>query len=49
MARLPADDRTSARDLTALVRIYLLSRIDLLWWQDAPPFVTDDQVNAPPT
>ena len=36
MARHQPDDRTSAADLTALVRIYLLSRIDLLWWRDAP-------------
>ncbi|MFG1649845.1 hypothetical protein ACGFIE_07945 [Micromonospora sp. NPDC049275] len=46
MARYQPNDRTSARDLTALVRIYLLSRIDVLWWQNAPIFVTDDQVNG---
>ena len=46
MARYQPNERTSARDLPALVRIYLLSRIDVLWWQDAPPFVTDDQVNG---
>ena len=46
MARYQPNDRTSARDLTALVRIYLLSRIDVLWWQDAPTFLTDDQVNG---
>ncbi|MFF4874482.1 DUF5715 family protein [Micromonospora sp. NPDC000668] len=46
MARYQPNERTSARDLTALVRIYLLSRIDVLWWQDAPTFVTDDQVNG---
>ena len=42
MARYQPNDRTSARDLTALVRIYLLSRIDVMWWRDAPTFVTDD-------
>ncbi|MEV4495940.1 DUF5715 family protein [Micromonospora arborensis] len=46
MARYQPNERTSARDLAALVRIYLLSRIDVLWWQDAPTFVTDDQVNG---
>ncbi|WP_433121257.1 DUF5715 family protein [Micromonospora sp. CA-246542] len=46
MARYQPNERTSARDLTALVRIYLLSRIDVLWWQDAPVFRTDDQVNG---
>ncbi|MGC4856037.1 DUF5715 family protein [Micromonospora sp. DT4] len=46
MARYQPNERTSARDLTALVRIYLLSRIDVLWWQDAPVFHTADQVNG---
>ncbi|MFJ6194533.1 DUF5715 family protein [Micromonospora sp. NPDC092111] len=48
MARYQPNDRTSARDLTALVRIYLLSRIDVMWWRDAPTFRTDEQVHAHP-
>ncbi|QLQ36132.1 DUF5715 family protein [Micromonospora robiginosa] len=36
----------SAPDLTALVRTYLLSRIDVLWWRDSPALLTDDQVRA---
>ncbi|SCL35417.1 hypothetical protein GA0070616_5222 [Micromonospora nigra] len=34
----------SCADLTALVRGYLLSRIDIMWWRDAVPFLTDDEV-----
>ena len=33
MARYQPNARSSARDLTALVRIYLLSRIDVMWWR----------------
>ncbi|WP_405108414.1 DUF5715 family protein [Micromonospora sp. NBC_01405] len=46
MARYRPNPRSSAADLTALIRIYLLSRIDVLWWRDAPTFMTDAQVNA---
>ncbi|WFE40562.1 hypothetical protein [Micromonospora sp. WMMD998] len=46
MARYRPNARTSAQDLTALVRIYLLSRVDVLWWRDSPTFLTDDQVRG---
>jgi len=46
MARYQPNARSSAQDLTALVRIYLLSRVDVLWWRDAPTFLTDDQVRT---
>ncbi|MEU4773686.1 DUF5715 family protein [Micromonospora sp. NPDC023644] len=48
MARYQPNVRSSAADLTALVRIYLLSRIDVMWWRDAPTFLTDAQVDASP-
>ncbi|MEH0845348.1 DUF5715 family protein [Micromonospora sp. CPCC 205711] len=48
IARYQPNGRTSASDLTALVRIYLLSRIDVMWWRDAPTFLTDEQVHAHP-
>lgn len=46
MARYQPNARSSASDLTALVRIYLLSRIDVMWWRDTPIFSTDAQVNS---
>ncbi|MFI6133498.1 hypothetical protein [Micromonospora sp. NPDC051141] len=46
MARYQPNARSSAQDLTALVRIFLLSRVDVLWWRDSPTFRTDDQVRA---
>ncbi|RKF28721.1 DUF5715 family protein [Micromonospora globbae] len=46
MARYQPHTRSSARDLTALVRIYLLSRIDVMWWRDTPAFLTDAQVQG---
>ncbi|MGC1214216.1 MAG: hypothetical protein WA890_23520, partial [Micromonospora sp.] len=46
MARYQPNARSSAGDLTALVRIYLLSRIDVMWWRDTPVFPTDAQVNS---
>ncbi|MEU2610028.1 hypothetical protein ABZ570_00330 [Micromonospora sp. NPDC007271] len=46
MARQQSGARGSAHDLTALVRIYLLSRIDVMWWRDSPTFLTDQQVDA---
>ncbi|WP_329009663.1 hypothetical protein OG271_25675 [Micromonospora rifamycinica] len=48
LARHQPDARASAPDLTALVRIYLLSRIDLMWWRDAPVLRTDEQVDTHP-
>ncbi|MBO4209453.1 DUF5715 family protein [Micromonospora echinofusca] len=44
IARYRPNDRSSARDLTALVRIYLLSRIEIMWWGDEPAYLTDAQV-----
>ncbi|MFJ8578029.1 hypothetical protein [Micromonospora sp. NPDC093277] len=46
LARHQSDARRSAPDLTALVRIYLLSRIDAMWWRDTPAFLTDQQVDS---
>ncbi|WP_435826193.1 DUF5715 family protein [Micromonospora carbonacea] len=46
MARYRPNPRSSAGDLAALVRIYLLSRIDVMWWRDATTFMTDAQVHA---
>ncbi|MFI7220797.1 hypothetical protein [Micromonospora maritima] len=46
MARYQPNARSSAHDLTALVRIYLLSRIDVLWWRDSGTFLTDEQVRT---
>ncbi|MBY8874745.1 DUF5715 family protein [Micromonospora sp. PLK6-60] len=46
MARYQPNARSSATDLTALVRIYLLSRVDVLWWRDTAPFLTDAEVES---
>lgn len=46
MARYQPNARSSAQDLTALVRIYLLSRIDVMWWRDSPTLLTDNQVDT---
>ncbi|EEP70003.1 hypothetical protein MCAG_00330 [Micromonospora sp. ATCC 39149] len=46
MARYQPNARNSAGDLAALVRIYLLSRIDVMWWRDAAAFMTDAQVHT---
>ncbi|MFG1951813.1 DUF5715 family protein [Micromonospora sp. NPDC048830] len=48
MARYRPNPRSSAGNLTALVRIYLLSRIDVMWWRDAPAYRTDAQLHASP-
>ncbi|MDM4718806.1 DUF5715 family protein [Micromonospora sp. WMMA1363] len=48
MARYQPNERSSAADLTALIRIYLLSRVDVMWWRDEPTFLTDEQVNGSP-
>ncbi|MGC5331747.1 DUF5715 family protein [Micromonospora sp. DT62] len=48
MARYQPNARSSAADLTALVRIYLLSRVDVMWWRDASTYLTDAQVDACP-
>ncbi|MBQ1024611.1 DUF5715 family protein [Micromonospora sp. C95] len=45
MARYQPNERSSAADLTALVRIYLLSRVDVMWWRDATTFLTDAEVD----
>ncbi|MET8908025.1 hypothetical protein [Micromonospora sp. NPDC004551] len=46
MARHQPNARSSAHDLTALVRIYLLSRVDVMWWRDSGTFLTDGQVDT---
>jgi hypothetical protein len=33
--------RSSAHNLPALIRIYLLSRIETAWWREIPPYVTN--------
>ncbi|GIJ76840.1 hypothetical protein SAMN05443287_104391 [Micromonospora phaseoli] len=45
MARYQPNARSSAGDLAALVRIYLLSRVDVMWWRDASTFLTDTEVH----
>lgn len=47
IARYP-DSHSSTVSLTALIRIYLLSQIDVMWWRDAPTYLTDEQVNQCP-
>lgn len=37
-------EASSAKDLRSLVRIHLLSALDAVWWSDARPFATDDEV-----
>jgi hypothetical protein len=44
ISRYEPNSRSSARDLTALVRIFLLSQIDVLWWGDARPYQSDVDV-----
>jgi hypothetical protein len=38
------NDRSSASDVSGLVRIYLLSQIDAMWWSGADSFETDEDV-----
>ena len=38
------NDRSSASDLSTLVRIYLLSQIDSIWWMGGTAFASDDDV-----
>jgi hypothetical protein len=40
--------RSSASDPSTLVRIYLLSQIDAMWWRHVPPYETDADVAASP-
>jgi hypothetical protein len=42
--RYRPNTRSSASDLPALVRILLLSQIDLVWWQGTPAFESDADV-----
>ncbi|WP_434739954.1 hypothetical protein [Micromonospora sp. SH-82] len=44
LARYRPEARDAARDLAALVRSYLLTRIDLMWWRDVPALATDAQI-----
>jgi hypothetical protein len=41
VSRFEPNSRSSARDLTALVRIFLLSQIDVLWWGHARSYPSD--------
>ena len=40
--------RSAADNLTAMIRIALLTQIDILWWGYLPPFVTDNDVHKSP-
>lgn len=42
------NNRGPARDLTALIRIYLLSRIDVVWWGHLPGYRTDVELRDSP-
>lgn len=42
------NSRSSASDVSTLVRIYLLSQIDSIWWADATTFQSDDDVLQAP-
>ncbi|SDY99267.1 hypothetical protein SAMN05444365_104472 [Micromonospora pattaloongensis] len=46
LRELDAQHRTrgAALDVVALIRIYLLSRIDAMWWGETCPYVTDADV-----
>lgn len=44
IARYQPNGRSSAQDLTALIRIYLLSRIEIMWWGGESAYLTDAQV-----
>jgi hypothetical protein len=36
--------RSSAMDLAALIRIYLLSRIEIMWWRGTPEYLTNAEL-----
>ncbi|WP_422769243.1 hypothetical protein ACN28C_20995 [Plantactinospora sp. WMMC1484] len=38
--------RDSARNLSGLIRIYLLSRIDIMWWGHLPGYSTDAELHG---
>ncbi|ROT29882.1 hypothetical protein EF879_19310 [Micromonospora sp. HM5-17] len=42
------NNRGVARDLSDLIRIYLLSRIDVLWWGHLPGYQTDTELREAP-
>ncbi|WDZ83052.1 hypothetical protein [Micromonospora cathayae] len=44
VARHRPDPRRRGADLTALVRFFLLTRIDVAWWARSAAYRTDDQV-----
>ena len=39
-------ERSSARNLAAMIRIVLLAQIDVLWWGHLPPYETDTDVRV---
>ncbi|MDA8341634.1 MAG: DUF5715 family protein [Actinomycetota bacterium] len=43
-----ANRPSAAADLSTLVRIHLLSQIDVIWWGTSPMFVTDADVDGSP-
>jgi hypothetical protein len=42
------NDRSSAADLAAMIRIALLAQIDAMWWGHLPPYPTDADVSQCP-
>jgi Family of unknown function (DUF5715) len=42
--RFQPNPRSSAQDLAGLVRVHLLSQIDVMWWRDAPLFRSDAEI-----
>jgi hypothetical protein len=40
------NDRSSATDRAALIRIYLLAQIDAIWWGHSRPFATDVDIET---
>ena len=46
LRRFVPNPRSSATDLAAMVRVFLLSQIDAMWWARSEPFGTDDDLRG---
>jgi hypothetical protein len=46
LRRFVPNPRSSATDLAAMVRVFLLSQIDAMWWARTEPFGTDDHLRG---
>ncbi len=46
LRRFVPNPRSSATDLAAMVRVFLLSQIDAMWWARTEPFGTDDDLRG---